>query len=157
MNNGAVAVHFYCELARLEPQRVTERNQFVSAFCGHRAGDNGRLKHGPLGRVDFVAGYGRQYGSRKPDSRAGVRHSPAMAPPKLSARLVVRGVGDAITFYTDAFGAREVERYAMPDGFIVNGGVNLFSLFLMFKWHNKLYLRVCRSCHDAMERRSLFD
>lgn len=46
-----------------------------------------------------------------------------MTHPKLTPRLVVRDAASAIRFYTQAFGAEERERFAMPEGPIVHAAI----------------------------------
>jgi len=44
---------------------------------------------------------------------------------RLSPRLVVASAAEAITWYTDAFGAEERERYTLPDGSIAHALLEL--------------------------------
>jgi uncharacterized glyoxalase superfamily protein PhnB len=46
-----------------------------------------------------------------------------MSRPPLTPRLVVAGAADAIAFYRAVFGARELERYTMPEGSIVQAAL----------------------------------
>lgn len=46
-----------------------------------------------------------------------------MSRPTLIPRLVVAGAADAIAFYEAVFGARELERYTMPEGPIVHAAL----------------------------------
>lgn len=48
-----------------------------------------------------------------------------MKRPTLTPRLVVAGATEAISFYEAVFGARELERYATPDGRVVHAALAL--------------------------------
>ena len=49
----------------------------------------------------------------------------AMSLPKLTPRLVVPDAGAAIDFYTQVFGAHEIERYATPAGRVVHAAISI--------------------------------
>ena len=48
-----------------------------------------------------------------------------MSHPKLTPRLVVPDAGVAIAFYTQVFGAHEIERYSAPDGRVVHAAISI--------------------------------
>ncbi len=62
-------------------------------------------------------------------------------PHPLTPRLVVRDVAAAIDWYIAAFGAKEIERYTLPDGAIAHAAIELHGAQVAFaeaapKWHN---------------------
>ena len=59
----------------------------------------------------------------------------------LTPRLVARDVAAAIEWYGAVFGARQVERYTLPDGAIAHAAIEVYGSRVAFaeaapKWHN---------------------
>ncbi|MCG8553819.1 MAG: VOC family protein [Proteobacteria bacterium] len=45
--------------------------------------------------------------------------------PVLTPRLIVSSSADAIAFYSEVFGAKELERYASPEGHIMHAAISI--------------------------------
>ena len=75
INDSIVATHRDGDFAAVEPERMTERDQFVRFLGRHHAGNNRGRKHGALFGLDLVTADLRSDFSGQAHDRDGMRRT----------------------------------------------------------------------------------